>query len=87
VSFGVCHGDRRRFRVQCWWLGKLPLSAAKRFFKRVLHSSPVPRKIVTDHLRSYPAAKAAIPNFCERDARVRQSGRPTEQPRREASVA
>ena len=33
-------------------------TAAKRFFKRVLRSSPVPRKIVTDQLRSYPAAKA-----------------------------
>ena len=28
-------------------------AAAKRFFKRVLRSSPVPRKIVTDQLRSY----------------------------------
>jgi putative transposase len=36
-------------------------SAAKRFFKRVLRSNPVPRKIVTDQLRSYPAAKADIP--------------------------
>jgi hypothetical protein len=35
-------------------------AAAKRFFKRVLRSSPVPRKIVTDQLRSYPAAKAEI---------------------------
>jgi transposase-like protein len=30
------------------------------FFKRVLRSSPVPRKLVTDQLRSYPAAKAEI---------------------------
>src|ERR1700737_2870903 len=35
-------------------------TAAKRFFKRVMRSSPVPRKIVTDQLRSYPAAKADI---------------------------
>jgi putative transposase len=35
-------------------------AAAKRFFKRVLRSSPAPRKIVTDQLRSYPAAKAEI---------------------------
>jgi putative transposase len=28
--------------------------------QRVLRSSPVPRKIVTDQLRSYPAAKAEI---------------------------
>jgi putative transposase len=38
-------------------------AAAKRFFKRVLRSSPVPRKIVTDQLRSYPAAKAEIPEL------------------------
>jgi transposase-like protein len=31
-------------------------AAAQRFFKRVLGSNPVPRKIVTDQLRSYPAA-------------------------------
>ncbi len=35
-------------------------AAAKRFFQRVLLSCPVPRKIVTDQLRSYPAAKAEI---------------------------
>jgi len=28
-------------------------AAAKRFFKRVLRSNPVPRKIVTDQLRSF----------------------------------
>ncbi|SIT48266.1 transposase (fragment) [Paraburkholderia piptadeniae] len=33
-------------------------TAAKRFFRRVLRSAPLPRKIVTDRLRSYPAAKA-----------------------------
>src|ERR1700731_400801 len=38
-------------------------AAAKRFFKRVLRSSPVPRKIVTDQLRSYPAAKDEIPEL------------------------
>ena len=39
-------------------------AAAKRFFKRVLASCPeVPRKIVTDQLRSYPAAKAEIPSW------------------------
>jgi len=37
-------------------------AAAKRFFRRVLRSNPVPRKIVTDQLRSYPAAKADIPD-------------------------
>ncbi|MFM0367687.1 DDE-type integrase/transposase/recombinase, partial [Paraburkholderia sediminicola] len=38
-------------------------AAAKRFFKRVLRSNLVPRKIVTDPLRSYPAAKADIPEL------------------------
>jgi putative transposase len=39
-------------------------TAAKRFFKRVLAACPeVPRKIVTDQLRSYPAAKAEIPEL------------------------
>jgi putative transposase len=38
-------------------------AAAKRFFKRVLRSSPMPRKIVTDQLRSCPAAKADIPEL------------------------
>ena len=36
-------------------------AAAKRFIERVLRSSPVPRKIITDELRCYPAAKAEIP--------------------------
>jgi putative transposase len=36
-------------------------AATKRFFIRVLRSAPVPRKIVTDQLRSYPAANADIP--------------------------
>jgi putative transposase len=39
-------------------------AAAKRFFKRgVLRSNPVPHKIVTDQLRSYPAAKSEIPEL------------------------
>jgi putative transposase len=38
-------------------------AAAERFFRRVLRSCPVPRKIVTNQLRSYPAAKADIPNW------------------------
>jgi putative transposase len=39
-------------------------SAAKRFFKRVLAASPAaPKKIVTDQLRSYPAAKSEIPEL------------------------
>lgn len=37
--------------------------APKRFFRWVLRSNQVPRKIVTDQLRSYPAAKADIPEL------------------------
>jgi putative transposase len=40
-------------------------AAAKCFFECILRSNPVPRKIVTDQLRSDPAAKAgllALPN-------------------------
>jgi putative transposase len=55
-------------------------AAAKRFFKRVLRSSPVPRKIVTDQLRSYSGAKVRNSGVGEREARVRKSGRPAEQP-------
>jgi putative transposase len=35
-------------------------AAAMRFFKRMLRSSAVSRKIVTDQRRSYPTAKAEI---------------------------
>ncbi len=35
-------------------------AAAKRFFRGVLRSDPVPRKIVTDQLGGYPEAKADI---------------------------
>jgi putative transposase len=38
-------------------------AALKRFFRGMLRSNPVPRKIVTDQLRSYPAAKADIPEL------------------------
>lgn len=38
-------------------------AAAKRFFRRILRSPAVPRKIVFDQLRSYPAAKAAAPEL------------------------
>jgi putative transposase len=41
-------------------------AAAKRFFKRMLGSCPeVPHKILTDQLRSYPAAKAEIPSLAK----------------------
>jgi putative transposase len=69
-------------------------AAAKRFFKRVLRSSPVPRKIVTDQLRSYPAAKAEIPEltsvkhvFVKASARLNNRAENSHQPTRERSAA
>ncbi len=38
---------------------------AKRLFRRVLRSNPVPRRIGTDQLRGYPAAKADIPGLAQ----------------------
>jgi putative transposase len=65
-------------------------AAAKRFFKRVLRSSPVPHKIVTDQLRSYPAAKAEIPElasvkhvFVKAAARMNNRAENSHQPTRE----
>nr|WP_026226052.1 IS6 family transposase [Paraburkholderia tuberum] len=65
-------------------------AAAKRFFKHVLQSCPVPRKIVTDQLRSYPAAKAEIPElagvkhvFVKAAARVNNRAKNSHQPTRE----
>lgn len=65
-------------------------AAAKRFFLRVLRSCPVPRKIVTDQLRSYPAAKADIPElanvkhvFVEAAARLNNRAENSHQPTRE----
>jgi putative transposase len=64
-------------------------AAAKRFFRRVLRSNPVPRKIVTDQLRSYPAAKADIPElahvkhvFVKAAARVNNRAENSHQPTR-----
>jgi putative transposase len=53
------HGARLDILVQKRW----DKTAAKRFFKHVLPSCPMPRKIVTDQLRSYPAARADIPDL------------------------
>jgi putative transposase len=60
------------------------------FFKRVLRSNPVPRKIVTDQLRSYPAAKAEIAElanvkhvFVKAAARVNNRAENSHQPTRE----
>lgn len=65
-------------------------AAAKRFFKRVLSSGPVPRKIITDQLRSYPAAKAEIPAlanvkhvFVKAAARLNNRAENSHQPTRE----
>src|SRR6202051_548184 len=65
-------------------------AAAKRFFRRVLRSNLVPRKIVTDQLRSYPTAKADIPElasvkhvFVKASARVNNRAEDSHQPTRE----
>ena len=65
-------------------------AAAKRFFKRVLRSNPLPCKIVTDQLRSYPAAKAEIPElakvkhvFVKAAARLNNRAENSHQPTRE----
>jgi putative transposase len=64
-------------------------AATKRIFQKVLRSNPVPRKIVTDQLRSYPAAKADIPElahvkhvFVKAAARVNNRAEKTHQPTR-----
>jgi putative transposase len=66
-------------------------AAAKRFFMRVLAScAEAPRKIVTDQLRSYPAAKAEIPAlthvkhvFVKASARINNRAENSHQPTRE----
>jgi putative transposase len=65
-------------------------AAAKRFFKRVLRSNPVPRKIITDQLRSYLAAKAEISElasvkhvFVKAAARLNNRAENSHQPTRE----
>ncbi|TCK94566.1 putative transposase [Paraburkholderia sp. BL9I2N2] len=66
-------------------------AAAKRFFKRVLAACPAaPKKIVTDQLRSYPAAKTEIPElanvkhvFVKACARVNNRAENSHQPTRE----
>jgi putative transposase len=64
-------------------------AAARRFFTRVLRSQPVPKKIVTDQLRSYPAAKAQVPElagvkhvFVKASARVNNRAENSHQPTR-----
>ncbi|KGV18437.1 IS6 family transposase [Burkholderia pseudomallei] len=64
-------------------------AAAKRSFQRVLRSCPAPCNIVTDQLRSYPAAKAGIPElanvkhvFVKAAARVNNRAENSHQPTR-----
>ncbi|MFC7518959.1 DDE-type integrase/transposase/recombinase, partial [Herbaspirillum sp. GCM10030257] len=66
-------------------------AAAKRFFQRLPAQYPNgPRKIVTDQLRSYPVAKAALPAlagakhvFVKAVARVNNRAENSHQPTRE----
>jgi len=65
-------------------------AAAKRFFKRLLRSCPVPGTIVTDQLRSYPAAKADVSElvnvrhvFIKAAARVNNRAENSHRPTRE----
>jgi transposase-like protein len=58
-------------------------AAAKRFFKRVLRSNPVPRKIVTDQVAQLSGGQSRDPGTGECEAPVRQSCSPTEQSGRE----
>jgi len=65
-------------------------AAGKRFFKRAMRSNPVPCKIVTDQLRSYPGAKAEIPElakvkhvFVKAAARLNSRAENNHQPTRE----
>ncbi|CAD6547458.1 hypothetical protein LMG28140_04482 [Paraburkholderia metrosideri] len=64
-------------------------TAARRFFKKMLRSYPVPRKIVTDQLRSYPAAGSEVPQlagvkhvFVKASARVNNRAENSHQPMR-----
>lgn len=64
-------------------------AAAKRFFRKMLRSYPVPHRIVTDQLRSYPAAKAEVPQlakvkhvFVKAAARVNNRAENSNQPTR-----
>jgi putative transposase len=64
-------------------------AAAKRFFRKVLRSHPVPTTIVTDQLRSYPAAKAELHElagvkhvFVKASARVNNRAENSHQPTR-----
>src|ERR1700759_4259685 len=56
--------DQRRAELDILLRKRRDTAATRRFFKRVLASCPEgPRKIATDQLWSYPAAKAQIPKL------------------------
>jgi putative transposase len=64
-------------------------AAAKRFFRRALRANGVPKKSVTDQLRSYPAAKAEVSElagvkhvFVKASARVNNRAENSPQPTR-----
>src|SRR6201989_711234 len=83
-------GDGRGAELDVLVQKRRDKAAAKRFFQRVLRSNPVPRKIVTDQLRSYPAAKADIPElvgvkhvFVKAAARLHNGAENSHQPTRE----
>ncbi|AKM33263.1 transposase (plasmid) [Pandoraea faecigallinarum] len=82
--------DEHRAELDILLRKRRDTAAAKRFFKRVLRSNPVPRKIVTDQLRSYPAAEADLPAlatvkhvFVKAAARVNNRAENSHQPTRE----
>lgn len=80
------HGAELDILLQQW----RDKSAAKRFFERLLCAGPVPHTIVTDQLRSYPAAIAEIPElahvkhvFVKASARINNRAENSHQPTRE----
>jgi transposase-like protein len=83
--------DQHRSELDILLQKRRDTAAAKQFLKRVLASChDVARKIVTDQLRSYPAAKAAIAElanfehvFVKVSARVNNHVENTHQPMRE----
>jgi putative transposase len=86
----VACSRRARLELDILLQQRRDTAAAKRFFGHVLRSNPVPRKIVTDQLRSYPAAKADIPEltnvkhvFVKAAARVNNRAENSHQPTRE----
>ncbi len=67
--------DEHRWELDVLVQKRRDKAAAKRFFRRVLRSNPVPARIITDRLRSYPGygrysrARSCEARFC-RDCRT-----------------